>query len=166
MKLPDGAFSSLSRLFRTIRSSRLGGSDHASRCGFRGIRDLPKGRGHEASEELIEGINIYRHSPDLNRVKELPGDPRWRNGRRFLVSSIGVIGQSEGLDLLLSSIEHIVRTQARNDIQFVIMGAGPEWQAITKMYDKMNLIDYVTFTGRMSGKELARCRTLRLGPSP
>jgi glycosyltransferase involved in cell wall biosynthesis len=99
-------------------------------------------------------VFVVRSGPDLNRVKELPADPRWRNGRRFLVSYVGVIGQSEGLDLLLSSIEHIVRTKGRSDIQFVIMGAGPEWQAITEMCGRMNLEDYVTFTGRIDDSTL------------
>src|SRR5664280_2436118 len=83
-------------------------------------------------------VFVVRSGPDLNRVKELPVDPRWRNGRRFLAGYIGVIGQSEGLDLLLSSIEHIVRIKGRSDIQFVIMGAGPEWQAVTEMCGRMN----------------------------
>jgi len=94
-------------------------------------------------------VFIVRSGPDLHRVKELPVDPQWRNGRRFLVGYVGVIGQSEGLDLLLSAVEHIVRTKGRSDIQFVIMGTGPEWQAITEMCERMNLKDYVTFTGRI-----------------
>jgi glycosyltransferase involved in cell wall biosynthesis len=99
-------------------------------------------------------VFVVRSGPDLSRVKELPTEPRWRNGRQFLVSYVGVIGQSEGLDLLLSSIEHIVRTKGRSDIQFVIMGAGPEWQAITETCGRMNLEDYVTFTGRIADSTL------------
>jgi len=67
---------------------------------------------------------------------------------------VGVIGEAEGLDLLLSSIEHIVRTRGRNDIQFVVVGTGSEWQAITKMCGKMNLADFVTFTGQIDDSTL------------
>ena len=99
-------------------------------------------------------VFIVRSGPNLDRVKELPPDPQWRNGRRFLVGYVGVIGGAEGLDLLLSSIEHIVRARRRNDIQFVVVGTGSEWQAITEMCRKMNLENFVTFTGQIDDATL------------
>src|SRR5664280_1279553 len=99
-------------------------------------------------------VFVVRSGPNLDRIKQFNSDPRWHNGRRFLVGYVGVISQSEGLDLLLSSIEHIVRTRGRKDIQFVVVGSGPEWQEITEMCAKMNLGDYVTFTGRVDDPTL------------
>jgi len=99
-------------------------------------------------------VFVVRSGPNLDRVKELPPDPQWRNGRRYLVGYVGVIGGTEGLDLLLSSIEHIVRTRRRNDIQFVVAGTGPEWQAITEMCKRMHLEDFVTFTGQIDDATL------------
>jgi glycosyltransferase involved in cell wall biosynthesis len=101
-----------------------------------------------------ERVFVVRSGPNLDRVKELPPDERWRKSRRFLVGYVGVIGGAEGLDLLLSSIEHIVRVQRRNDIQFVVVGSGPELQTITELCAKMNLDDYVTFTGRVDDATL------------
>ena len=57
-----------------------------------------------------ERVFVVRSGPNLDRVKNFTPDPRWRGGRRFLVGYVGVISRSEGLDLLLSSIDHIVRT--------------------------------------------------------
>jgi len=92
---------------------------------------------------------VVRSGPALDRVKEMPADPRWRNGRRYLVGYVGVIGQSEGLDLLLAAIEHIVRGRRREDIQFAIVGSGPERNAIVDQCRTMELTDWVTFTGRV-----------------
>lgn len=99
-------------------------------------------------------IFVVRSGPNIDRVKTYPADPAWRNGRKFMVGYVGVISQAEGLDLLLTSVEHIVRVRGRTDIQFVLVGGGPEWQAIVDLSKQMNLQDYVTLTGRVDDKSL------------
>jgi glycosyltransferase involved in cell wall biosynthesis len=99
-------------------------------------------------------VFVVRSGPNLHRVKKAPPDPRWRNGRSFMVGYVGVISKIEGLDLLLEAIEHIVRTRGRTDIQFVLVGSGPERQAIAQICDKIGLNDYVTFTGRVDDQTL------------
>ena len=99
-------------------------------------------------------VFVVRSGPDLHRVKRLPPDPAWRKGRQFLVGYVGVISQSEGIDLLLSSISHVVYGRGRQDIQFVVAGSGPELAAVTELAQTMELADYVTFTGRIDDTKL------------
>jgi glycosyltransferase involved in cell wall biosynthesis len=99
-------------------------------------------------------VFVVRSGPDIGRVKTYPQDSTWRHDRKYLIGYLGVISQSEGLDLLLQSIEYIVRERGRNDIQFVLVGGGPEWQAIKDLCEKMNLQDYVTLPGRVDDKTL------------
>jgi glycosyltransferase involved in cell wall biosynthesis len=101
-----------------------------------------------------ENVFVVRSAPKIETIKEHTSNDRWRNGRKHMVGYVGVIGQSEGLDLLLASIEDIIRRRDRNDIQFVIVGGGPEWKAIVEMCNKMGLQDWVTFTGRISNDAL------------
>ena len=101
-----------------------------------------------------ERVFVVRSGPNLDRVKNVTPDPRWRGGRRFLVGYVGVISRSEGLDLLLSSIDHIVSTLNRQDIQFVVAGSGPELETVKQACEKMDLADYVTFAGRIDDAEL------------
>ncbi len=101
-----------------------------------------------------ERVFVVRSGPDEDRIREVPPDPRWRNGRRYTVGYVGVIGQSEGLDLLLQAAEHIVRNQRREDIQFVIVGDGPERGAILDLCRTMKLDDWVTFTGTVDDATL------------
>jgi glycosyltransferase involved in cell wall biosynthesis len=103
---------------------------------------------------MPDRVFVVRSGPDLDRVKIFDTNPIWRNRRKFLVGYVGVIGQSEGLDLLIASIDHIVHKKRRDDIQFVVVGSGPELQAITDMCAKMNLVDYVTFPGRVDDPTL------------
>jgi len=99
-------------------------------------------------------VFVVRSGPNLDRVKRVDTDPKWRNGRRFMVGYVGVISQTEGLDLLLSAVQHIVRERGRTDIHFVLVGAGPEWQQVVDLCREMDLTEYVTFTNRVDDATL------------
>lgn len=72
-----------------------------------------------------------------------------------MVAYIGVMGQQEGLDLLLKSIEYIVKDQNRTDIYFCLMGNGPVRENLMQMSVELNLEAYVEFPGRVSNEYLA-----------
>ena len=56
--------------------------------------------------------------------------------------------------LLLASIDHIVTTLKRQDIQFVVAGAGPELEVVKQACEKMDLTEYVSLTGRIDDAKL------------
>ena len=102
-----------------------------------------------------EDVFIVRSGPDLSRWPSEPvGDPKWRKGRAHLVGYVGVMGEQEGLDLLLAAVRHIVEVRNRTDIQFVLVGDGSHRRTIETMAGDMGLSDYVTFTGRVPDAEL------------
>ena len=108
----------------------------------------------DRGEMAPDRVFVVRSGPNLDRVRKAPADPRWRNGRRFLVGYVGVISQTEGIDLLLGAAKHIVRTRERSDVHFVIAGTGPEWHEVAQMCGSMQLGEYVTFTGRVDDEAL------------
>jgi glycosyltransferase involved in cell wall biosynthesis len=99
-------------------------------------------------------VFVVRSGPNLTRVRELAPDSTWRNGRAYLVAYVGVIGEQEGIDLLLQSIRHITSTRQRTDVQFVIMGAGPRLEMLRQECAQMRLSEFVTFTGRVEDTTL------------
>lgn len=99
-------------------------------------------------------VFTVRSGPNLDRVLELPPDDTWKHGRTYLVAYVGVIGEQEGIDLLLASIDHIVKTRQRSDIQFVIIGAGPSLHKVQQQARDMKLTDVVQFTGRVDDETL------------
>jgi glycosyltransferase involved in cell wall biosynthesis len=94
-------------------------------------------------------VFVVRSGPNLARVRELPPDYSWRNSRSLLVAYVGVIGEQEGIDLLLEAIQHITTTCRRTDIQFVVMGTGPNLESLKQACAGMQLSEFVTFTGRV-----------------
>jgi glycosyltransferase involved in cell wall biosynthesis len=113
-------------------------------------RQIAVDRGKKSPEKVF----VVRSAPDTENVRTLPIDPYWRRGRRHMVAYVGVIGQQEGLDLLLASVKHIVRDRTRDDIQFVIVGNGPEWRTIVQLCSQLEINDWVTFTGRVDNTTL------------
>ena len=100
-------------------------------------------------------VFVVRSAPDLRRVRVMPVNPSWKNGRRYLVGFVGVIGEQEGIDLLLASVQHVVRDLKRTDIQFVLVGHGPGRKRMEALSIEMGLQDYVTFLGRVADQQLS-----------
>jgi glycosyltransferase involved in cell wall biosynthesis len=99
-------------------------------------------------------VFVVRSGPNLARVRELPPDATWRNGRSHLVAYVGTMGEQEGIDLLLEAVQHITSTRQRLDVQFVVIGAGPSLEALEQACSRMHLSEFVTFTGRVDDSTL------------
>jgi glycosyltransferase involved in cell wall biosynthesis len=99
-------------------------------------------------------VFVVRSGPNLDRVREVPPDASWKKGRAYLVAYIGVIGGQEGIDLLLEAVAHVTRNKGRQDVQFAVMGSGPELASVRALSTELGLDDYVTFTGRVDDATL------------
>jgi len=103
---------------------------------------IRRGKMHE------ERVQIVRSGPKLDRLKLLPRDNKYLKGRTYLVGYVGVIGEQEGLDLLIESIRYII--SFRQDIQFAIVGGGTYLENLINLCRESNLNEYVDFYGRVS----------------
>lgn len=112
-------------------------------------REIALTRGGKASEDVF----VVRSGPDLTRLVKMPDSKAWHNGRAHMVGYVGVMGDQEGLDLLLESAGDIVHKQGR-DVQFVLVGGGPALDDLKAMAARLNLADHVTFTGRAPDETL------------
>jgi glycosyltransferase involved in cell wall biosynthesis len=96
---------------------------------------------------------VVRTGPNLKRIRLLPADAKWRAGRRFMVAYVGMIGNQDGLELLIDAIVHIRRQRNREDIQVVVIGDGPELANIVNLAKEAGLEDIITFVGRVEDDE-------------
>ncbi|MCB1370842.1 MAG: glycosyltransferase family 4 protein [Rhodobacteraceae bacterium] len=98
-------------------------------------------------------IFVVRSGPDLNRLHVMPADPAWKNGRAHMVGYVGVMGDQEGIDLLLEAAREIVFDRGR-DVQFVLVGGGPALEGLKRQAAELGLRNHVTFTGRAPDADL------------
>jgi glycosyltransferase involved in cell wall biosynthesis len=113
-------------------------------------KKIAMGRGGKRSEEIF----VVRNGPDIERMPETLPDPKLREGFRFLVGYVGVLGQQEGIDNLLQAVDHIVRERKRTDIKFIIVGSGPHLKSLIKQSRDLGLEAYVQFTGYVPDRVL------------
>jgi glycosyltransferase involved in cell wall biosynthesis len=101
-----------------------------------------------------DSVFVVRSGPDLKRMEILPPRPELKKARAHLVGYVGVIGQQEGIDLLLHAVRSVVSDHGRHDIHFGIVGGGPALKDMEALAVRLDVADYVTFTGRVSDRAL------------
>lgn len=94
-------------------------------------------------------VFVVRSGPNLDRIRPVKPNDKWKAGKRILVGYVGVIGEQEGVDLLVDAIDILVRQNGRKDIQFVIIGDGPALPSIAELVKTKQLHDHITLTGRV-----------------
>jgi glycosyltransferase involved in cell wall biosynthesis len=97
-------------------------------------------------------VEVVRSGPALDRLKLTDGNNKYKKGRKFLAGYVGVIGEQEGLDLLLQAARILV--DRRQDLQFAIVGGGTDLEKIKNLTAKMGLSDFVDFYGRVPDRDL------------
>lgn len=114
-----------------------------------------------------ERVHVVRSGPDLSRLKRVEPLEAWKNGRAHMVGYVGVMGEQEGIDLLIDAADHLVRRMGRSDIQFVLVGGGPALEELKALSAQKGLSDYLTFTGRAPDKDLFEVlSTMDIGVNP
>lgn len=99
-------------------------------------------------------VHVVRSGPDLTKFKAVPPVPEYKNGRKYLVGYLGVMGEFDGVDHLIKAANIIVNEQKRTDIQFCLVGSGPCFEDLQKMSAEFGLTDFIDFTGRISDEDL------------
>ena len=99
-----------------------------------------------------ERVTVVRSGPKLDRLRLTDGNAKYKKGRSYLVGYVGVIGEQEGIDLLLESAAHIVKQ--RQDVQFAIVGGGTDVEKLKKLSESMGLSAYVDFYGRVDDETM------------
>ena len=125
----------------------------------RSVMQIALDRGGKLPWRVFE----VRTAPKI-ATTQAKGDPAVRKGRKFLVGYVGVMGNADGVDYLVNAAAHVVHTLGRHDVQFLLMGTGPEHAGLVALRDKLGLQEFVDLPGRVSNEVLfSALRTIDLG---
>lgn len=91
-------------------------------------------------------IFLVRTAPKIPNTS-LPPDLALKKGRRFLVGYVGVMGSADGVHILLEAAAAVVHQLGRQDVQFLLMGDGPEYPDLVALRDKLGLSEHVDMPG-------------------
>ncbi|HQU70313.1 MAG TPA: glycosyltransferase family 4 protein [Albidovulum sp.] len=127
------------------------------------FRQIAIRRGKMAPEDVF----VVRSAPQVEKFRIGPGDPAMRKGAGTVLGYVGVIGQQEGMDLLVAAADILIRGMGRADVHFIIVGFGPELPAVEADVAGRGLSAHFTFTGALYGDDLLRAlNSCDIGVSP
>lgn len=113
-------------------------------------REVALHRGRKQPESVV----IVKSGPDPNRFRPFPPNHMYRNDRTYLVGYVGIMGEQEGLDVLLRAIAYLVHEEHRSDIHFMLIGGGPALEGLRALSTDLGITHVTEFAGFVWGEEL------------
>ena len=127
------------------------------------FRAIALRRGGMAPEDVF----TVRSAPQIDRFRPGPGNLALRKGAGTVLGYVGVIGQQEGMDLLVAAVDHLVRGMGRDDLHVLVIGFGPELENVRADVAARGLEGFFTFTGPLYGDDLtAALNAVDIGVAP
>ena len=114
-----------------------------------------------------DDVFTVRSAPRIETFLPGPGDIAVRKGAKTVLGYVGVIGQQEGMDLLVAAIDHLIHRLGHKDLHVVIVGFGPTLAEVQADVATRGLQPYFTFTGPLYGDAmLSVLNAIDIGVSP
>lgn len=127
------------------------------------FRDIAVRRGRMQAEDVF----VVRSAPRIEKFEIRPAVPALKKGAKTLIGYVGVIGQQEGMDLLVEAADHLINRLGHGDVHFAIVGFGPQLAEVQEDVARHGLEAHFTFTGALYGEALLEVlNTADIGVSP
>lgn len=97
-------------------------------------------------------VQVIRSGPKLDRLRIQEPKDEFKRGKRYLIGYVGVIGEQEGIDLLLDAFKKLIDKSV--DVQLAIVGGGTYLDQMKEYAIKLGISEHVDFYGRVSDQEL------------
>ncbi|MCW5933761.1 MAG: glycosyltransferase family 4 protein [Fimbriimonadia bacterium] len=99
-----------------------------------------------------EKIAIVRSGPRKSEFQPQTPDPALKQGKKFLVGYLGVMGPQDGADIFVKTAFEIIHQRGFKDIHFMLIGNGDAYESVRQLARDLDLEDYTTFTGFVSDR--------------
>ncbi len=122
-------------------------------------------RGKVAADRVV----VVRSAPDLSRFIPREPDNDLRRGKPYLLTYLGVMGPSDGVDYAVRALQLLRDEVGRDDVHCIFMGSGDTFDELVTLSERLGVTDFVEFPGRVSDEFLQRCLSTAdvcLAPDP
>lgn len=127
------------------------------------FRDIAVTRGRMRPER----VRIVRSYPNLARFRRVAPSPGLKDAGETLIGYVGIIGEQDGLELLVRAMALLRGPMSRRDLRCLIVGDGPALAACSALAEELGVADGVVFAGYLSGETLlAHLSAMDIGVIP
>lgn len=113
-------------------------------------REVARQRGGVSDERSV----VVRNGVDIRKFHKLAPRSELREGFRYMAAYLGVMGPQDGVDRVVRAAHHLVYTQGRRDVLFVIIGTGVCWHELQDLSRDLKVEEVIRFPGRVSDELL------------
>jgi glycosyltransferase involved in cell wall biosynthesis len=92
-------------------------------------------------------VTIVGNGPVLAHTAFRSPRPELKDGRRFMVCWIGLMGPQDHVDLALEAIRYAIQTLGRRDCLFTFIGDGELLEGLRATARRLDIEEWVRFTG-------------------
>lgn len=125
------------------------------------VREIALRRGKKIPRKVL----VVRTAPKIS-TEEAKANLELKKGRTFLIGYVGVMGDADGVNYLIDAASHLVHRMGRSDVQFLLMGTGPEHAKLLHQRERLGLEAFVDLPGRVTNEFLfSALRTIDAGVS-
>jgi glycosyltransferase involved in cell wall biosynthesis len=116
------------------------------------FKDLALKRGGCSSEKVF----IVRNGPHLKQIRsyKLTADPFFPHKKPYVLVYLGIMGRQDGVENALYALHDLVSLYGRRDVSAVFIGAGSALPGLRALTRKLELEEYVFFTGWLEMGEI------------
>lgn len=111
------------------------------------FRQLAISRGHKKPEDVVTVYSI----PDQRFFSRTMAIDMSLIEKPTVIGYVGIIGSQDGVNNVVSMAKHLVRDHGINNFKCVIVGDGPALKDVKSLAKQLDVIEYFTFTGYLSG---------------
>ena len=114
-------------------------------------------------------VFVVRNGPDLERYTLVPSEPELKKGYDYLLAYVGVMSKQDGVENTLYAMQELVHQRGRRDTLLVLMGDGDQFHYLKDLAHKLELDEYVHFTGWITKADILRYLSVTdvgLSPDP
>lgn len=113
-------------------------------------RRIAMSRGRKPASEVY----VVRNGPTEESLRDVEPDWSIKDGRRFLLGYVGMMGKQDGIDVLLRVIAHLFALRPAGDFTVRIMGGGPMLEPMKAYSAALGINGLVTFTGTVPHEDV------------
>jgi glycosyltransferase involved in cell wall biosynthesis len=92
-------------------------------------------------------VSVVGNGPTLESVGSRPPRPELKDGKRFLICWVGLMGPQDHVELALEMVQYFVYSLRREDCHFAFIGDGEARPELQRRAEQLGITPWISFTG-------------------
>jgi glycosyltransferase involved in cell wall biosynthesis len=113
-------------------------------------RKIALRRGNKKEQDVF----IVRNGPSIQNIRNAQPNPALKEGRKYLLSYVGMMGPQEGVDIMLRAICNLATVYNREDFHVRIIGSGTVLDDMKQYAVELGIDHLVTFAGHADYRQV------------